>query len=295
MRDYSYNAVYNDTHIQSSSSAKTATEVDRNMDDVYDTLQSFGDNYSDFYIWGYKCIASIGDMGENLVIHHNFPSDFKFQSLASLLDELAKANDSKAESHIKYAINKKILQKIYIDQPKQILKLETQSKYNPFPGMEKDEISLIISSGLTTRFNSVFYANFINVFSKIESESNRRNLDFYEMEETMQLTLIDACVNDIIKQIDIDNNSSSASAFSANDTEDPIDIEAQAKANLKGSINGVTGILDIQVSVANGTTERSAGLAMLKEIFGFDEIIAEEILGTPKEQKKADSSSLKIA
>lgn len=297
LRNSTYNAVYNDTHIQASSSVKTATEVDRNMDDVYDTLQSFGDNYSDFYVWGYGCIASIRDMGENIVIHHNFPSDFKFQSLGSLLDELAQANKSEAESHVKYAINKKILQKIYIDQPKQILKLETQSKYNPFPGMEKDEISLIITSGLTTRFNCILYSNFGNIFSKIESEANRRNIDFYEMAETMQITLIQACVNDIIRQIDIDNASSTASAFRG-DTQDPIDIEAQAKANLKGSVGGVTGILDIQVQVANGETQRSAGLAMLREIFGFDESVAEEILGTPKLPKPvvpAAGAPLKVA
>lgn len=48
------------------------------------------------------------------------------------------------------------------------------------------------------------------------------------------------------------------------------DIEAEAKARLKGSVGGVQGLLEIQKSVAEGITSKAAALVMLDVIFGFD-------------------------
>ena len=45
------------------------------------------------------------------------------------------------------------------------------------------------------------------------------------------------------------------------------DIERQAKANLKGSVGGVQGILQIQKSVCDGVTDYGAALAILDLMF----------------------------
>lgn len=57
----------------------------------------------------------------------------------------------------------------------------------------------------------------------------------------------------------------------------------EARATLRGSVGGVTAVLNIQKSVAEGVTERPAGLTMLQEIFGFSAEVAEKILGEPKQ------------
>lgn len=62
-------------------------------------------------------------------------------------------------------------------------------------------------------------------------------------------------------------------------TATPVDVEAQAKANLKGSVGGVQGILAIQLQVSQGVTDYDAGLAILFEIYGFDDATAKRILG----------------
>lgn len=252
----------------------------------------FGDNYSDFFVWGYNCIAALYDLEKGVIIKHIFPSDFKFQSLDSLLDELQKANTSGADSYIKIAINSKILNKMYIDHPRELLKIQTQQKYSPFPGRNETEIALIISSNLTTKRNSVFYANYDYVFSEIEYLSSLRNLDFYEMDEAMQRNLITLQLNAIITQIQNDYSADNAIQFGGSGTESANTIEEQAKANLKGSVGGVTGILDIQASVSAGTTERSAALAVLQTIYGFSPDESEAILGTPK---APPAPTLKIA
>jgi hypothetical protein len=69
----------------------------------------------------------------------------------------------------------------------------------------------------------------------------------------------------------------------------PVDVEAEAKAKLKGSVGGVQGILEIQAAVAKGESDYDAAIAVLGEIFGFDEEKAKAILG-PKREKKIETT-----
>lgn len=66
------------------------------------------------------------------------------------------------------------------------------------------------------------------------------------------------------------------------DLNTPQDVEAEAKAKLKGTVGGVQGILQIQASVAAGTTTYDAGLAILEEIYGFETEKGKKILGDPE-------------
>ncbi|SOC79820.1 hypothetical protein SAMN06296241_1357 [Salinimicrobium sediminis] len=65
---------------------------------------------------------------------------------------------------------------------------------------------------------------------------------------------------------------------------DPDAAKKEAQAILKGSVGGVTALLQIQQSVAAGTTERSAAIAIIEEIYGITAEKAAEMLGTPKEE-----------
>lgn len=67
--------------------------------------------------------------------------------------------------------------------------------------------------------------------------------------------------------------------------EDNIDVEAQAKANLRGSVGGVTGILDIAAQVTAGTISRQAGISILEIIFGLSKEDAIELLGGVEEDE----------
>lgn len=59
------------------------------------------------------------------------------------------------------------------------------------------------------------------------------------------------------------------------------DENANAQAVLRGSVGGVTALLAIQQSVANRTTTKEAGIAMIVNIYGFDEDKASDMLGDP--------------
>ncbi len=71
-----------------------------------------------------------------------------------------------------------------------------------------------------------------------------------------------------------------------NNNDDSLEGDSQAEqenrtaqANLRGSVGGVQGILEIQQSVSEGNTSRSSAMSILQTIYGFDAIQANEILG----------------
>lgn len=72
----------------------------------------------------------------------------------------------------------------------------------------------------------------------------------------------------------------------------PIDVEAESKAKLKGTVGGVQGILQIQESFANGITTREAAIAMLVEIYGFTSAVASRLLGQPKKIKQSTGNAV---
>jgi len=55
----------------------------------------------------------------------------------------------------------------------------------------------------------------------------------------------------------------------------------KAQAVLKGSVGGVTALLEIIGSVSRGETDYNSALAIIKEIYGVDDATARELLGTP--------------
>jgi hypothetical protein len=66
-----------------------------------------------------------------------------------------------------------------------------------------------------------------------------------------------------------------------------LEKEADARAQLRGSVGGVQGIIQIQTSVAEGTTDRSSAAALLELIYGFDPRESLRLLGNVEEGAQA--------
>lgn len=293
LNELALKAVYTSDLFVSNKVAATATEKSIDLESVYDALKPFADNYSALKMHITYCVATFRNIDKDLSVSHVFPKNFKMESLPMLLDNLAKANTSGAPSYIKEEINRDIAQKLYADKPHELLELEVKASYYPFNGKTVDEINNILLNDLTTQYNKVLYANFETIFAQIEEEQNASEVNFYKMEKTKQSELVKAKVMAILKEINDEQSLLRSANFSANveavgggGVVDaiPSDIEAEAKAKLKGSVGGVQGILEIQASVSQGITDYNAAIALLDEIFGFDEATAKRILGTPKKQ-----------
>jgi hypothetical protein len=64
---------------------------------------------------------------------------------------------------------------------------------------------------------------------------------------------------------------------------------ADAQAQLRGSVGGITALITLQQAISSGTTSVAAGAAMLREIYGFTAEVASEMLAGVEEPIKPRS------
>lgn len=206
-------AVYTSDLYQSNQVATTATEKSIDLESVYDTLKPFADSWSAMWKHIMNVIASYRDLNKDIIINHQFPKDFKMKSVTMLLDDLSKANTSGAPSYIKNEINKDLAQKLYIDKPNELLKIEVKNKFFPFNGKTESEISNIITNDLTSKYNKILYANFDTIFDELDAENSVNDVNFYRIEKSKQQELIKAKVQTIIDELDLAASADRAQSF----------------------------------------------------------------------------------
>ena len=210
-------AVYTSDLYSPNTNAVTATEKTIDLESVYDTLKPFADSWSAMWKHIMNVIASYRDLNKDIEINHQFPKDFKMKSVTMLLEDLNKANTSGAPSYIKNEINKDLAQKLYIDKPNELLKIEVKNKFFPFNGKTESEISNIIVNDLTSKYNKILYANFDNIFDELDAEQSIDSVNFYRMEKTKQQGLIKAKVDALIAELDTEASGDRAQVFNASE------------------------------------------------------------------------------
>ncbi len=62
------------------------------------------------------------------------------------------------------------------------------------------------------------------------------------------------------------------------------ELRLKSQAELKGSVGGVSALIDLQKSVSEGFTERDSAIEIIKEIYGINADLAEKMIGQPKTQ-----------
>jgi len=208
-------AVYTSDLYSTDTVSTTATEKTIDLDSVYDTLKPFADSWSAMWKHIMYVIAAYRDVIKDADINHQFPKDFKMKSVTMLLEDLGKANTSGAPSYIKNEINKDLAQKLYIDNPNELLKIEVKNRFFPFNGKSENEINNIITNDLTSRFNKILYANYDNIFDELDAENSVNDVNFYRIEKKKQFELIKAKVQAIIDELDTAASNERAQSFNA--------------------------------------------------------------------------------
>lgn len=74
-------------------------------------------------------------------------------------------------------------------------------------------------------------------------------------------------------------------------TDNSEEIRQKSQAELKGSVGGVTALITLQQSVANGTTDINSAIEIVKEIYGINEEIARKMLGQIEVNENANNNS----
>lgn len=78
--------------------------------------------------------------------------------------------------------------------------------------------------------------------------------------------------------------------------DDETNKDEKAQAELRGSVGGVTALVDsVIAAVANGTLEINAAIAIIVNIYGFDEATAKSMIGNPKPPKEEEPKEKKTS
>jgi hypothetical protein len=108
-----------------------------------------------------------------------------------------------------------------------------------------------------------------------------------EMRSMIDLPTMNVKVADLLPTDNTNNNVGNPSAPILNPSVDVPSVDGTtpdvAPNNLRTTVGGITGILQIQDSVSQGKTDYESAITMLTELYGFDDSIARKMLGTPKE------------
>lgn len=199
LKDEFYKAVFNSELVAKTEVAKTATGENIDLQNVYDTLFPYAEHYADVFRHVTKISAYYVDI-DDAKITYNFPKDFKFRSVDSLLNELKLANDSNAPGYVREELSNDIAAAQFIDKPDELAKIKIKHKFYPFSDKTDVEILYIVSNGLTSKYKEVLWANFGDIFTEIEE--SEMGTAFYLMPYEKQKLIVDEKVNELIKNLD---------------------------------------------------------------------------------------------
>lgn len=216
-------AVFNSDVFSRAEIAATASEKFIELDNVYDTLFPFAEKFADIWKYTANIIARLRDVTD-LTVEYIFPKDFKFKSVADLLNELKSANDSSAPAYIKQEISRDIANQQFQDKPEELQRIYIKEKFFPFSGKSSSEIIYIISNEKTTRYNEILWSNFEQIFLELEMEAESSNPPkyFYEYDFKLQKKQVDEKVAALILAIDADGQPPAATFTDTPIVETPI-------------------------------------------------------------------------
>ena len=111
----------------------------------------------------------------------------------------------------------------------------------------------------------------VNANTTIDSFEKNKKLYYSEWENTLQSSdiinlsieelksMLDAFVDDKLTQLEL------RTVDDVSNDNDPVAIKLKSQAELRGSVGGVTALIQLQQSVAQGYTSYDAGVEIIKE------------------------------
>ena len=251
----SYQTVYNsDTYVQGQiTDTATGKIIDKQSE--YDAIAPVASRYSFAYKFIVEQIAIYNNMYKGLVVAHQFPSNFHFESVPELINKLNAAKTAGASEFLIRQINDEIVALAYQDQPEKKKELEVKAMFNPFDGKSEMMIQTILANDWTTHYNKTLWLFFKEIFLEAEME----NKGFYEMTYAKQKAIIDVLVEKYEAEIEEDK---------APDTPDTPE-GAPAEYNSVDEVNA---------AFVAGDIEQQAAVDMLVSKFSYAEADAVDFL-----------------
>jgi hypothetical protein len=279
LKQEAINAVYSGETFSRENIAQTATGENINLQAVYDSLYPFAIKISEIWEWAHRTVAEITDLSEDTVIRKIFNKDFKMKSKDELITDLQTARAAGADSHIIESIQDDLARIIHSDNPEELNRYYVKKAHYPFSGLSEEEKRDAIAGGYIRKQDIYLAYNYGHIFDLINLDiAQGKNIDFWEQSMPNQRKVIDQKVAELINTImpaSLDIETGKPVTLSGDEL--LTDEEVAAQANLKGSVGGVEGLIEIIKNAAAGVITREAAKEMLKTLYGFSEDAADKM------------------
>ncbi len=220
-----YKAVFNAETFSKDQIAQTATGVNLNLQNVYDTLSQYANMLSKAWVYTVQIVSQYEGITQDSNHRLIYPTDFKLKSLTDLLADLKTANDSGAPSFVKTALSRDQAQIIYADMPNELLKFDVKQRLYPFAGKSPNETLAIINGNMCRKVDAITYAYFDQICDELDQESLLDNTQlenllegavleqykkarqanliwFYDLPFSVQRALMEAKANELLAAIE---------------------------------------------------------------------------------------------
>ena len=143
---------------------------------------------------------------------------------------------------------------------------------------------------------AMFQHNVINGYQSLIENSYTRIMNFNGIEGDLKLEQsITFDLDELEEEEEEGVKELNPAVSKVNDiTTDEVSTDEEtlkAQAGLRGSVGGVTGILDIQNSVKEGTTDFNSAITILVEVYGFTPKVASALLGSVEEEEDTNTEN----
>ena len=235
--------------------------------------------------WMYGALLSdqkITDFLDTVVISKPMQFSTLF-GLDHLMNELKTATAANVSSSYLKQIEREIVNTRFANNPMQQKLNLAKINLKPFPNRTVDQLMADQASGSIRKIDFIRNEN----IDDLVNVAFQRDPSFLDLTFTEQLQVLEELISELFLVPTSQDTIAVEGVTDGEAVPEREDIEAEAKARLKGSVGVVQGILQIQQSVASGITQYDAAVSLLNEIFGFDDETAREILGNQSDIQTA--------
>ena len=202
------------------------------------------------------------------------PNTFDVVGAGYLVEEMKMAKDSGINDAVLAQIEKELIRKRFVDQPKLQRQLFDAYDLDPMSGMTEDEKAMRVSNRGASKQDyiiSSYITDFVRrayeedaAFGDKTSEQKLAVLRKYADEKMRTVNSGDKVFNKIFNIGEIDTSTGAS------------------PADLKYTVGGLTGLIEVVKAVASGVYDLDAAVNLLMDRFGLTEEQARAQLGTPQ-------------
>jgi hypothetical protein len=166
---------------------ETATKTVITVDEESNTLLPYCYHKAKCYKFIIKQIALFNDIADGLVIEFEYPKSLRLESVEELQDLLSRMVSAGAPSALIDDIEREIFVKRYIDDPKELNRIEIFNLHRPFRNRKESDVQFAIGQGIVPKWKQVAWANYEAIVAELDEDESFFKKKFAEREKMIRV------------------------------------------------------------------------------------------------------------